>query len=124
MATNQGSSKGGPRVGFWELLRDVLIASMNKGQFPVALIAMVMLSMIWRMPPADISKLMLRLLDVAEEERLGGYIASVTFLLGWFFHARYQRRLITREMQRVSSERNQLQTRELGKRVRSSEGHR
>ena len=72
MARNRGPSKGGAKVGFWEFLRDVLIASMNKGQFPAALIAMVVLSAIWRMPPADVSKLMFRFLDVAEEEHLVG----------------------------------------------------
>jgi hypothetical protein len=58
-----------------------------------------------------VSKLMFRLLDVAEEERLVGYVVSVVSLLGWFFHARYQRRLIVQEMQRISDERNQLQAR-------------
>jgi hypothetical protein len=113
--------KGGAKVGFWEFLRDVLIASMNKGQFPAALLAMVVLSVIWRMPPVDVSKLMFRLLDVAEEERLVGYAVSVVSLFGWFFHARYQRKLINQEMKRISNERNQLQTRELGKKVKSSE---
>jgi len=108
-------------VGFWEFLSDVLIASMNKGQFPAALLAIVVLSVIWRMPPVDVSKLMFRLLDVAEEERLAGYAVSVVSLLGWFFHARYQRKLINQEMKRISNERNQLQTRELGKKVKSSE---
>jgi len=115
-------NKNRTKVGFWAFLRDVLIASMNKGQFPAALIAMVVLSIILRMPPSDVSALMFRLLDVAEEERLIGYVLAVVSLLGWFFHARYQRKLITQEMRRVSGERNQLQARELGKRVKSSEG--
>ena len=114
-------SKNGPKIGFFESVRDVLIASMNKGQFPAALLAMVVLSMIWRMPPTDVSKLVFRLLDVAEEKKLLGYFVSVFSLLGWFFHAKYQRKLITFEMQRVSSERNQLQAKELGKKLKSSE---
>jgi hypothetical protein len=114
-------SKGGAKVGFFEFLRDVLIASMSKGQFPAALIAMIVLSMIWRMPPADLSKLMIRLLDAAEQKSLVGYCASVLFLSGWFFHARYQRQLIERQMQRMSDERHQLQARELWKKRKSSE---
>ena len=124
MATGKKGSKAGAKVSLFEFLRDVLIASMNKGQFPAALIAMFMLSMIWRMPPADVSKLVFRLLGLAEEKCLVGYVASVLFLFGWFLHARYQRRLITREMQRVSRERNQLQARELGKKLKSSEAGR
>jgi len=81
-------------VGFFECLRDVLIASLIKGQFPAALVATIVLSMIWRMPPADLSKLVSRLFDIAEQKSHVGYVASVVCLAGWFFHARYQRRLI------------------------------
>jgi hypothetical protein len=121
LATGKKGSRAGAKVSLFEFLRDVLIASMNKGQFPAALIAMIVLSMIWRMPPADVSKLVFRLFDVAQEKSLVGYVAAVIFLFGWLFHTRYQRRLITREMQRISNERNQLQARELGKRIKSSE---
>jgi hypothetical protein len=121
LVRKKAGSNGGPKVGFWQFLRDVLIASMNKGQFPAALIAMVVLSMIWRMPPEDVSKLMFRLLDVSEQKRLLGYSVSLVLLFGWSFHARYQRKLITQEIQRISKERNQLQARELGKKIKSSE---
>ena len=62
------------------------------------------------MPSADVGKLVFRLLDVAQETSLMGYVASVLCLFGWFRHARYQRRLITRE------------ARELEKKLKSSEG--
>ena len=121
LASAKRGSKGGARVGFFEFLRDVLIASMSKGQFPAALIAMIVLSMIWRMPPTDLSRLVIRLLDAAEQKSLVGYGASVLLLSGWFFHARYQRRLIERQMQRMSDEGNQMQARELWKKLKSSE---
>jgi hypothetical protein len=94
LARSKKVSKGEARVGFFECLRDVLIASLNKGQFPAALVAMIVLSMIWRMPPAALGKLGSRLFDIAEQKSLVGYGAAVLFLSGWFFHARYQRRLI------------------------------
>ena len=112
LATGKAGSKEGAKVGLFEFLRDVLIASMDKGQFPAALIAIIALSTIWRMPPADIGKLVFRLLDVAQEAGLMGYVASVLCLFSWFRHARYQRRLITRE------------ARELEKKLKSSEGGR
>jgi len=121
LASVKRGSKAGAKVGFFEFLRDVLVASMSKGQFPAALIAMIVLSMIWRMPPADPSRLVIRLLDAAEQKSFFGYGASVLFLSGWFFHARYQRQLIERQMQRMSDERNQPQVRELWKKLKSSE---
>lgn len=124
LVTGKTGSKEGAKVSLFEFLRDVLIASMDKGQFPAALIAIIALSMIWRMPTADIGKLVFRLLDVAQEAGLMGYVASVLCLFSWFRHARYQRRFIAREMQRVSQERNQMQARELEKKLKSSEGGR
>jgi hypothetical protein len=84
LATGKKGYKAGAKVSLFEFLRDVLIASMNKGQFPAALIAMIVLSMIWRMPPADVSKLVFRLFDVAQEKSLVGYVAAVMFLVGSF----------------------------------------
>ena len=71
LVTGKTGSKEGVKVSLFEFLRDVLIASIEKGQFPAALIAIIALSMIWRMPPADVGKLVFRLLDqnpVREEE--------------------------------------------------------
>lgn len=124
MATGRKGSKAGAKVSLFEFLRDVLVASIIKGQFPAALIAIVVLSMIWKMSPVDVSKLVFRLLDVAEEKGLVGYAAFVLCVFGWCFHARYQRRLIAREMQRIGRERNQLRARELGEKLKSSEAGR
>lgn len=109
------------RPGFAQVLRDVLIASMNKGQFPVFILGIIVLVAILKMPPADVSKLMFRVLDAAERRWLLGYALSVVLALGWFFHARSQRRLITGEMSRVAEERNRLQGKVLGDRIKSSE---
>ena len=98
LATGKTGSKEGVKVSLFEFLRDVLIASIEKGQFPAALIAIIALSMIWRMPPADIGKLVFRLLDVAQEAGLMGYVASVLCLFSWFRHARYQRRLLEKKL--------------------------
>ncbi len=83
---------------------------------------LIILTMIWRMPPADVGILIFRILDATERERLWGYAFAGVSLLGWFFHARYQRKLITAEIERLSGERNELQQLELGNKMRSSGG--
>lgn len=103
------------------MVRDVLVASMNKGQFPFAMLTVIVLAMIVKMPPADVSRLAFRLFDAIERHELLGYIFSIVSLTGWFFHAKYQRRIITDEMTRLSGERNSLQSKALGKGVKSSE---
>ena len=38
-------------VNFWAFLQNVLIHSMNKGQFPLACLCGILVLIIWRMPP-------------------------------------------------------------------------
>ena len=107
------------------MLRDVLVASMNKGQFPFAVCALIFIVMILRMPAADVSRLMFHLVNLAERGQIIGWILAVLELAAWFFHSRRQRRLITSEMRRMAKERNEHQARTIGShRVKSSEARR
>lgn len=99
-------------------LRDVLIASINKGQFPFAILGLILLALIMKMPPEDVS----RLVDGVERGSLFGYLLSLLLLAGWYVHARYQR-VITQELERMAAERNMLQGKNLGEqRIKSSKG--
>src|SRR5687768_5813132 len=60
-------------------LRDVLIASINKGQFPFAMLGLVLLTLIVKMPSEDVSKLVFRLVDGVERASLLGYLLSLLF---------------------------------------------
>lgn len=121
--SNKGARPNG-QVGLFQMLRDVLIASINKGQFPIALLAIIAVVMLMRMPPEDIGKLVLRLLDAAERRWVVGYALCAVTALGWFFHARFQRRVIDGEVARVCDERTRLQQQALGNIVKSSEDKR
>lgn len=116
---NKPQPKG---IGFFHMLRDVLVASINKGQFPWAILAMIVISIIWKMPPQDVSEFAFRVLDSLERRVILGYAIACVLAVGWFLHSRYQRRIITGELNRVSTQRNQLQEQTLGNRIRSSEG--
>jgi hypothetical protein len=122
VAKNKGGNGGkAPQIGFYHMLRDVLVASLNKGQFLVALNGLILIVLILKMPSADVGRLVLRLLDLAEAHYLLGYILAVVSLLCWFGHSKYQRRMITQELDRLSGERNRLQAQALGNRIESSE---
>jgi hypothetical protein len=77
--------------------------------------------LILKMPSSDVGRLVFRLLDVAEAHYVVGYILAVVSLLCWFSHSKYQRRVITQELGRLSGERNRLQAQALGNRIKSSE---
>jgi hypothetical protein len=101
--------------------RDIFVASINKGQFPFAILGLIAMSLIWRMPPQDVSKLVFRILGAVERGALLGYLLAFFAIAGWCIHAKYQRRVISAELDRVAAQRNELQTKNLGaQRIKSS----
>jgi hypothetical protein len=100
----------------------VLIASINKGQFPTAAVSLIFIVALIKMPQGDLSRLMFRFLELAENGNITGYVLALILLGCWFFHARFQHRRFTEELRRLSHERTQLQVRALEHRVKSSEG--
>ena len=87
------------------------------------MLGLLLLTLIVKMPPEDVSKLVFRLVDGVERGSLLGYLLSLLFLAGWYVHARYQRRVITAEIERMAAERNTLQSKNLGQqRIKSSKG--
>ena len=108
------------KIGFWTMMRDVLVASMNKGQFPLALVGFIFIIMILKMPSEDVSKLMFAILDGVSAGYYLGYLLSFILLSSWFIHTRWQRRIITSEMARVTEERNRLQSDQVDGTIQSS----
>lgn len=125
LSNNKKSNGKSQNIGVWHMLRDVLVGSMNKGQFPFAVCALIFIVMILRMPAADVSRLMFHLTDLAERGQIVGWILAVVELGAWFVHSRRQRRLITSEMRRMARVRDEHQARSIGAgRVKSSEARR
>lgn len=61
------------RLGFAQMLRDVFVTSINKGQFLVALIGFIVAIVILKMPPNDVSRVVFRIVD---SWRVGGFLDS------------------------------------------------
>ena len=93
--------RAGTRVGLFEFLRDVLIASLDKGQFPGALICCIFLSLIWRLRPVDIVLLAGKLIHAAQNTCFIGYSFAIFSLVACFLHVRWQRRWIVENIQRA-----------------------
>jgi hypothetical protein len=103
-----------------QVVRDVLIASMNKGQFPIAIVSFIIILLIIKMPAADVSKLVFSILDELENGKIMGWFLFGTSVLSWFAHARWQRKQFTYEIDRLSVERNKAQQRNFGPQMGSS----
>lgn len=97
---------------------------MNKGQFIPALLGLCFLAMVFKMPAADVSALMFRILTDLENGNLLGYVLALGGFTGWAFHAKWQRRTIHEEMGRISAERNELQARSTTADIESSHSRR
>lgn len=91
---------------FSHMLRDVLVASLHKGQFPVAIIGVIVIIAVLRMSPADLSRLVFRLLDAAETHEYGGYALSIVIALGWGLHSKRQQRQMMVEIKRLTEQRS------------------
>lgn len=91
-----GSSARESRFGFAEMLRDVLVASISRGQFPFALLGMVTLMAILKMPSADVSRLVFRVVEILSDGQWLGYAFAVLFLLGWAGHVSVLRHALER----------------------------
>jgi len=94
---------------------------MTKGQLPLLLVGLILLSLIWRMSEKKVDEVVDVLLEGIRHFWLVGYLLFFGALWGWYFHAKYQRRLFTGEMTRVSDEKTKLQEKGLGNKLHSSE---
>ena len=94
---------------------------MSKGQFPFAVVALIFIVMILKMPPQDVSKLVFQIENDIASGKLVGFLLSFLLGGGWFVHARWQRRNISGEVDRIGVEKSKLQSEHLDINIESSE---
>jgi heme exporter protein D len=121
LAASTGTALTGNRKGitFFQMLRDVLVASLNRGQFPMAMMGLIVIVAICRMPPTDLSRLIFRILDTAELHKYGGYALSMVVTIAWSIHSKRQRRESTAEIRRLSDRNNRIQDIDFDRRIKS-----
>jgi hypothetical protein len=104
------------------MLRDIFVASINRGQFLLAIVGGLLALVIVKMPGDDVSRLVFRLVESIESGKILGYVLAMVLAIGWFWHARWQRRMITEEMHRIGQQRTEAQSKAgLAKKLKSSE---
>jgi len=109
-------------VGFWEAIRDIFVAMINKGQFLVALPALIIALIVYKMPGKDVADMASQITGDLYSGYLAGWVLAFVAIMGWYFHARYQRRMANREIKRICNERNRLQSEKVGSKLPSSKG--
>ncbi len=89
-------------------------------QLPQATLALVVITVVVKMPRDDVTKLVREILSKLADWSLAGWLIASLTIIVWAWHARSQRRWWTSEMQRVSDERNKYQERALRGKLGSS----
>lgn len=94
----------------------------NKGQFLIALPSLIVALVIYKMPGKDVARMAAQIMGDLFSGYLVGWVLAIIAIMGWYFHARYQRRIADREIKRICSERNRLQSEKVGSKLPSSKG--
>lgn len=109
-----------PAVGWAQAIRDMVIASMNKGQLPVLAVAFVLVIAALRMPPEQVSNFAFSVLRHLVTGHLGGWALSGLLTIGWWFHAKSMRELFKSEFDRIGTEKSAAQSKAAGKKFPGS----
>lgn len=96
-------------VNVWGMIQNVLTHAMNKGQLMGVAIAGLLALLIYKTPPELSGLLLHRILDNLTSAKGVSYSLNIALVLGWAFHARWQRRQLADEMDRIGTEKTQLQ---------------
>ena len=114
------------KVTWAHMIRDLGLKSMDKGQFPVFLLALYMMTIVIKMTPEQVGTYVDRILDAIINLSIVGWLLVPPLLILWYFHAKHVRRVAFREMERMGKQKSQLQKELLpdGKDVKSSRGQR
>lgn len=108
------------KVTIAHAVRDVFIASINKGQFPVALLGAVLIIYCIRVSPETLTAHAAAIINSLIGGYLIGYFMGIVAIGGWFLHAKALRRSHHEELGRIAIEKTDLQKKQLGSKVRSS----
>jgi len=108
------------KINFWGFLEKVLVASLNKGQLIGMTIALIFIILIIKIPNDQIIPFIEKLLDISKINSILGWILSGFVTFGSFLTVRWQRRIHTKEIQRISNEKKILQEKLIIQRLPSS----
>lgn len=102
------------------MLRDVLVASLNKGQFLLALVGLIIIIIVARLPPEDLHAVIISVVDKLNAGDLLGWILFVCVSVAWAILSHRTRRIHENEIKRIGKEKSDLQKSLLGSGATSS----
>src|ERR1035437_8034488 len=92
-----------------QMLRDVLIESMRRGQLPILAVVGMILLFLWKTPSDYYTTLWEKIFELKGSIICGSLSLNVILVLGWYFNAKGLRKRFKDENMRIIEERNALQ---------------
>lgn len=119
MAQNK-PKKSNKNNGTWaKAFRDIVVASINKGQFPLVAVFLIFAIISWRIPAEVIGKVVE---DVFYSGNRGiyGYILSLIIAFAWLGHSKKMRKEHSDELERIGTEKSKAQSKASNRNFKSS----
>lgn len=110
-----------PPVTWAQMVRDVLVAAMAKGQLIPLGISVVLGITAYRMPPDKLYIFAEDLMHALERGGLWGYVLSIVVMLSWHSHAKSLRKKASEEFARIGKEKSLLQNMQSPVRLETSD---
>jgi len=107
-------------IGWPQATRDVVIASMNKGQLPLLAVAAIVLFMIFKMSSDQVSEVAIRVIERFSDYSLVGWVLAGALSFFWWFHATKTRREFNSELARIGEQKSAAQQAAAGRTLQSS----
>ncbi len=80
------------RFGFAEMLRDVLVTSIERGQFLSAMVSLIVITIVVKLPADLMSALFGRFLESLDRGCVLGYVAATALAVPWIWRWRWRNR--------------------------------
>lgn len=103
------------KIGFWTMVRDVLIYSMDKGVTHLIIIGALLVILLLKVPPEYIPDLIDRIVKNLANKYFLGYTLWIVSVGGWYLNVRFVLRYKNEEIDRLSAQRNLYQQKCIGK---------
>lgn len=110
--TNKYTEKN--KVTIAQAVRDIVIASMNKGQLPLVFIGFYVLVILIRIPDTEILHFLENFALALKNSCYWGYVMFILVTFGWFFSAKQMRKMHSDECHRIGKEKSSLQEKLIG----------
>jgi hypothetical protein len=107
-------------VTWAQIVRDVLLSAMARGQLPLLGLIAVVFLVVYRLPEAELAGMVERIFELWKNGDGLGWLFWLATTSGWVWHARATRRGFQGEYDRMGKEKADLQKLLTGKKFPSS----